>query len=307
MPSKNIRLRALAALLLAALFSIALPGGSTAADLMVTGGTRWQATQQPGVGAQQKKVPILMYHHLYQEEETVPNAISVDQFAEEMAFLDQQGYTTVSFRQLINYVEKGWPLPRKPVCITFDDGYLSNYQLAFPILQEYKMQATIFAIGWSVGATDTYKDTQHPITPHFDVSQAKEMVDSGLVSIQTHTYDMHQNEAYETGDKVRRTILKLPNETEEEYKAALTADITRAREELEAATGEAVNALAYPLGAWDERSDQILEELGIQVTVTTQPGTATLVRGDLGSLRSLPRYGVGSTTTLAEFAALVRG
>ena len=296
--SVKTRLIALAAVVLAVLLALG-------AALALSPDFRWQVTRALGLIPKEEQVPILMYHHLHQEDEPVANAINVDQFEEEMAFLKEEGYTAVSFQELIDYVEEGRPLPRKPVCITFDDGYLSNYELAYPILQKYEMKATIFVIGWSVGVTDYYKDTQYPMTPHFNYEQAKEMVDSGLVSIQTHTYDMHQVEDYETGDKIRRSAVKLPNETEEEYAAALTEDILRARSEIEAATGQPVNVLSYPVGTWDELSESLLKDLGIQVTLTTRPETATLVYGDPDSLRALPRYGVGYDTTLEEFAAMV--
>ena len=86
---------------------------------------------------------------------------------------------------------------------------------------------------------------------------------------------------------------------------ALTEDILRARSEIEAATGQPVNVLSYPVGTWDELSESLLKDLGIQVTLTTRPETATLVYGDPDSLRALPRYGVGYDTTLEEFAAMV--
>ena len=75
--------------------------------------------------------------------------------------------------------------------VTFDDGYSSFYELAFPILKELSIQATVFPIGVSVGK-DTYKDTGISIIPHFNWQQAQEMASSGLVSIQSHSYDMHQ-------------------------------------------------------------------------------------------------------------------
>ena len=80
-------------------------------------------------------------------------------------------YTGVSFDELQAYVLRGEPLPEKPVVITFDDGYRSNYTLAYPILQKYSMKATIFAVGVSFG-TDHYKDTDYAITvsyTHLDV------------------------------------------------------------------------------------------------------------------------------------------
>ena len=86
------------------------------------------------------------------------------------------------------------------------------------------MKATFFAIGATVGNTEHYKDTEFPITPHYSYEQAKEMSDSGLVSIQSHTFDMHQWAPYEPGDRVRNNILRWKDETEEEYTEALTPE-----------------------------------------------------------------------------------
>lgn len=264
----------------------------------------WKTSQEIGkVGARQE-VPILMYHNLCEDPdspEISQNTISRRQFEEEMKLLVSMGRNTVTFDQMIDYVEKGTPLPKNPVCITFDDGYLSNYQIAFPILKKYRMKATVFLIGSTVGNTEHYKDTEFPITPHMDYEQAKEMSDSGLVSIQTHTYDMHQWAAYETGDKIRPNILKLANETEEEYAAALEDDFSRSREEIEAATGKPVRVLAYPGGAFDARSQKLLESFGVEATLSIDPGKTVLIRGVPKSLRAMNRFYVVPGTTAETF------
>ena len=130
------------------------------------------------------------------------------------------------------------PLPEKPIVLTFDDGYLSNYADAFPVLGEYNMKATIFAIGVSIGK-DTYKDTDHAMTPHFGAAEMQEMVDSGLISIQSHTYDMHQWPPFEDGnDRVRETLAQLPGESDADYEAAVRADIQQSQQAIEPITGE---------------------------------------------------------------------
>ena len=131
------------------------------------------------------QVPILMYHHL-SEDVTNSEMVSPEQFEAQIRALSEAGYTGVSFDELQAYVLRGEPLPEKPVVITFDDGYRSNYTLAYPILQKYGMKATIFAVGVSFG-TDHYKDTDYAITPHFGAAEAAEMTASGLISIQSHT------------------------------------------------------------------------------------------------------------------------
>ncbi|MBQ5568509.1 MAG: polysaccharide deacetylase family protein, partial [Oscillospiraceae bacterium] len=87
------------------------------------------------------KVPILTYHHIT-DTGNGDTEISEEAFRAQMAALSEMGYTSVFFSDLESYVNYGTPLPEKPVVITFDDGYMSNYSRAFPILEEYGMKAT---------------------------------------------------------------------------------------------------------------------------------------------------------------------
>ena len=236
------------------------------------------------------QVPILMYHHL-SEDVTNSEMVSPEQFEAQIRALSEAGYTGVSFDELQAYVLRGEPLPEKPVVITFDDGYRSNYTLAYPILQKYGMKATIFAIGVSFG-TDHYKDTDYAITPHFGAAEAAEMTASGLISIQSHTYDMHQWPPYETGSAVRENILQLSSESEEAYVQALTEDFTRSRALLEDATGRPVDVLAYPAGQYSTLTQVTLQSLGVHVTLSTNPGINTVVKGLPQTLYAMLRFGI---------------
>lgn len=145
------------------------------------------------------QVPILLYHHFSEQG----SGVTPETFELHMRTLAEAGYTAVTFDQLVNYVQRRGELPERPVCITMDDGYLSNYEIAWPILERYGMKATIFVIGSSVGHTERYKDTEYPITPHFTWEQGREMVRSGTVDLQCHTYDMHQWAPYEERSPAR--------------------------------------------------------------------------------------------------------
>jgi peptidoglycan/xylan/chitin deacetylase (PgdA/CDA1 family) len=148
-------------------------------------------------------VPILTYHHI--TENPVGGAqISPETFEAQIKALYDNGYTAISFEELEAYVTQGTELPDNPVIITFDDGYYSNYEYAFPILKRYDMKAAIFVIGVSVGK-DTYKDTDFDMTPHFGWEEANQMIASGLVSIHSHTYDMHQWAPFEDENKSIRS------------------------------------------------------------------------------------------------------
>lgn len=241
------------------------------------------------------QVPILMYHHL-SEDVTNSEMVSPAQFEAQIRALSEAGYTGVSFDELQAYVLRGEPLPEKPVVITFDDGYRSNYTLAYPILQKYNMKAAIFVIGVSFGK-DHYKDTDYAITPHFGAAEAAEMTASGLVSIQSHTYDMHQWLPYETGSAVRENILPLPGESEEAYVQTLTEDFTRSRAQLESATGQPVDVLAYPAGQYSTLAQVTLQSLGVHVTLSTNPGVNTVVKGLPQTLYAMLRFGITEDVT----------
>lgn len=175
------------------------------------------------------EVPVLMYHHIDQEGND-STAMTPALFEAQIAALAQAGYTAVFPDDLAAYVNQGKALPDKPIVITFDDGYLSNYEYAWPILEKYGMVATIFMVGSTTGNTEHYKDTAYPITPHFSYEQGAEMVASGVISLQSHTYDMHQWGPYESTDQPRETILPLEGESEADYRAALSADCQKIRQ-----------------------------------------------------------------------------
>ena len=249
-----------------------------------------------------RDVPVLMWHNLA-EESSGDMTISVDTFRAQIEALHEAGFKTVSLQQLYDYVHFGTELPEKPIVLTFDDGYLSNYEYAYPILQEYDMQATIFAIGVSVGK-DTYKDTDHAMTPHFGADEAREMVDSGLISVQSHTFDMHQWPPFEDGNaQVRETLLPFDGEADADYEAAVEADFAESRELLEFITGQPVNALAFPEGAYVTLTQDALRSAGAELTFTTVRAVNTVVKGLPQSLCAMPRFGMTESTDMTALVA----
>lgn len=249
------------------------------------------------------RVPVLMYHNLSETGDPSTN-VSSARFEEHLSVLARAGYTAVTLDQLEGYVRRGEELPDRPVVITFDDGYLSNYESAFPLLEKYGMSAVIFAIGTNMGETEHYKDTEFPITPRFSVEQAAEMVSSGLVSVQSHTFDMHQWPAFEAG-RARENILRWEGEDELAYRAALTEDCRLLREALAGSGQDRIHALAFPSGQWDTLAQTVLLENGFDITFTTRADTNTLVRGLPQSLLGLARYTVGEDTTPEQLLELV--
>ncbi len=94
-------------------------------------------------------IPILMYHSISDADESglheyFRTCTSPDVFAEQMACLHSQGYSSCSLTQALDYLQSRAPAGTKPVVITFDDGYADFYRQAFPVLSRYGFSATVF-------------------------------------------------------------------------------------------------------------------------------------------------------------------
>lgn len=231
------------------------------------------------------QLPVLLYHAL---DETGDNqtTTSVRRFTEQLAALQEAGYTAVTLDALAAYVYEGKALPEKPVLITFDDGSLSQYESAWPLLAQYGMKATCFVVGSTVGTE-----------AHFSWAQAREMVASGVISVQSHTYDMHR-QALSGAGQTRENILRWEGESEEDYRAVLAEDADRMRALLLSETGEMqVRAIAYPGGVSDTLAQVTLLEHGYDLTFSNDPHTNTLIKGHPQSLLELGRYHMNEAVT----------
>lgn len=127
-------------------------------------------------------IPVLMYHDFQEDitEEQASAVVHPDLFEDQLKILLESGYTPINFKDLNSYIGGEGGLPLKPIIITADDGYLSNYETAFPILKKYQVPATFFVTTRYVGV-----DT---MSAHFTWDQAKEMEESGLIDIQSHSH-----------------------------------------------------------------------------------------------------------------------
>ena len=252
------------------------------------------------------EVPVLLYHSI---EETSDDylCVSVKTFETQMRTLAENGYHAVTTRDLIDYVFHGKDLPEKPVFISFDDGYENNYANAWPILARFHLKATVFAIGVSVGHTQ-YKDTDYAMTPHFSFEQAREMLASGVMDIQSHTYDMHQWEPFESGGRARIDLRPLADESDADYTAALLADVSAYQRIAEEEFGYPIRALSFPGGEYTTLTEVLIHQAGIPVTMSTRTDSRNvLVRGLPQSLYALCRWSVTEETTPEALLYMVNG
>ena len=203
-----------------------------------------------------------------------------------MISLKELGFTTIHFKDYIEYRENRKKLPLNPIIITFDDGYYSNYKYAYPILKDLNMKATISVIGWSVGRQYN-KDNITPIDRHFTWVQAKEMYESGYIDIQNHSYDLHNLNSTMKGTK------KSQYETQAEYERRFREDTLKQKKLIESNVGNEVIVYTYPYGIYNETNEKILKELGFKVTLTTESGISDLDNG-LNILKRINMSGIES-------------
>ena len=251
------------------------------------------------------RIPILMYHHFADDDSSPGTVISAEMFESHIKALSDAGYTAISFEELFDYVYHGASLPERPLVITIDDGYMSVFETAYPILRKYDMKATVFIIGVLHGET-LYKDTQYPVYPlHFGDAEALKMVESGTISIQSHSFDMHQNEPYETGP-FRKGVLRMSGEGKEDYIEAFNADFERAASQIENMVGVRPSVYSYPYGRHSKLSEKLLRDNGVKATVTIRKGISIVKRDSPESLFGLKRYNVRGDMTAEKLLALIR-
>ena len=201
---------------------------------------------------------VLMYHHFIREGEEYNDWMLTDtRFREDLEWLTNHGYVTILPSQLA----AGEPLPRRAVMLTFDDGYRSNYELVYPLLQEYQARAVISVIGGYIQAED-------PLFLTWDMCH--EMARSGLVEIGSHTYACH--------DDGEHGIRRRKGESREDYEARVLPDLQTSIDLIQEKVGTAPIFFAYPNGKTEEWARDFIQA-HFAVTVTTRHGPSDIAKG----------------------------
>lgn len=218
---------------------------------------------------------VLMYHHFIREGEPYNNWMLTDvRLREDLQWMADHGWTTVLPSQLA----AGEPLPQKAVMLTFDDGYASNYTLAYPLLQEFQAKAVISII---------VQHTDDQVPDYLTWEMCREMVRSGLVEIGSHTYAAHAGS--ENG------IRRLEGESREEYEARVLPDLQTSIDLIEEHIGKAPVLFAYPNGVKESWAADFIQD-HFAITLTTVHGASDIAKG----LYSLRRCNVSMGVPVSE-------
>lgn len=239
-------------------------------------------------------LPILMYHDLTQDEnDTDSMTITVDRFRLDMEFLQEFGYTPLLPADLVSIKQGAAAMPQKPVMVTFDDGYRSNYDWAYPVLQQTGMKAAIAVVAHNIKNQQDAAETRGSMT----WEELAEMSASGLVEVGLHTYNLHnpQYSGNAAPDGING-VMRLRGETEQAYRLRVGTDLKMGIDLIEQHTGKEVLYFCYPFGAYDYWMPPLLTENGIKVSTLTNPGMASIA----SSLYNLPRYTINMGKSVAS-------
>lgn len=229
-----------------------------------------------GVFSWTLKVPILMYHYISvppedADEYRVDLSVTPENFRAQMEYLVANGFTAIDLYDLSLAIVNKRELPEKPVIITLDDGYLDNYENAFPILQELGMTATFFI-------PTEFVDLENP--DYMSWAMIEEMASAGM------RFEPHSKNHPDLRERDRDFLIW---------------QILGPRETLEAHIGYTPRYYAYPGGRYDDAVIELVAEMDYWGAVVTAGGKWH----GFNDRFEWTRMRVRNETDLAEFADLV--
>ncbi|NLL20279.1 MAG: polysaccharide deacetylase family protein [Firmicutes bacterium] len=200
--------------------------------------------------APNSRIEVLLYHELEPGGSQEWPIIDPEDFYSHINTLLEHGWEPITLGDFALWQQNKLKVTNKSFLLTFDDGGESIYKYAYPYLLEKQIPATIFLI--AKYHDPDYVLTEEVIPPKLTVDQIQEMSQSGIISFQSHSYDLHR----EINGKP--AILALPPER-------VLADFKRSRQVINRLTGEKVNSIAYPSGTVDQEIIKLAREAGFEL------------------------------------------
>jgi peptidoglycan/xylan/chitin deacetylase (PgdA/CDA1 family) len=225
-------------------------------------------------------VPILTYHNF---NPTVPGSMSItpERFEMQLKWLKENGYTVIPLAQLVSYLEgKKTNLPAKSVVITADDGWESVYTYMLPLVKKYQIPVTLFIY------PATISEGAHAMT----WAQLKELQETGLFDIQSHTY-WHPN------FKQEKKHLSPAN-----YEKFVQKQLTAPKKILEEKLGTKITLLAWPFGIYNDYLEQQAAAAGYVMAFTIDARPTAQFEKPMAQ----PRYLIIAAQDMKAFAAIMK-
>jgi biofilm PGA synthesis lipoprotein PgaB len=229
---------------------------------------------------------LLCYHEVRIDVRDYPDPSAVDSaaLARQFAWLRGNGYVPVSLDDIVAARQGGKPLPAKAVLLSFDDAYLSFYTRVYPLLREFRFPAVLGVVGKWIddphGGPMLFGDQGTVIEASFPSwSQLREMADSGLVEIASHTYGLHVGVlANPQGNLEPSATARIYDaatgsyENDAAWRARVSADLSRNSAVIARETGRRPRAVVWPYGSYNGDLVRIAGELGMPIALTLDDG-----------------------------------
>ena len=226
----------------------------------------------------QDRYGVLAYHSVVDESAAenqkhyFPQTISAQMLIKHFNWLKENGYNVISWQQVIDAENGKGTLPDNAVLLSFDDGYETMYNVVFPLLKAYHYPAVFAPVtGWLDTPENqkiTYADKMLDRSVFATWSQVKEMEQSGLVEVASHTHNLHNGiNANPSGGQLPAVIApEYKNgkyETEDAYKNRLKSDFARTVQTLVNHIGKKPRVMVWPYGQFNDVAVQIARQAGM--------------------------------------------
>ncbi|MEZ0154833.1 MAG: polysaccharide deacetylase family protein [Candidatus Reddybacter sp.] len=199
---------------------------------------------------------ILMYHILDQSrsQREARFCCTPKRFSQQMQYLSTSGYELLSLDQIEEITQGRRQQERPGVAVTFDDGFADFHQNALPILEQWKIPATLFMVSQRIGqSNDWMRNRGFPSRPLLSLEQLREARDAG-VTIGSHTC---------THARLNE-ISSNPEQLQEQLEGS--------KKELEQILGQEVKHFAYPFGLHDPATIAAVKQAGYNTACSTRSG-----------------------------------
>jgi len=193
-------------------------------------------------------VPILTYFR-FSKNKTSELTVSETAFRDQMKYLKENGYRVITLDNLLDFLDFKAQIPKKAVLITFDDGWGSLYDIAFPILRDYGFSATLFVYTDFIGGRKA-----------LSWEQINELAKNGF-DIQCKT-------------KTHRDLVKLnEGESFREYFKAVRNEISLSKQIIEQKLSKKCKYIAYPYGETNDFVIALVKKEGYRAAFTAKRGS----------------------------------
>jgi len=169
-----------------------------------------------------QKIAVLGYHSFIESKHKSnyndPMIMDIHKFEQQLKFLKYNNYKTLTLDEFYCWKQKKCKIPRKSVLITMDDGYASNYYLAFPLLKKYNMNAVVFYVGnYIFNVENSVKNDSKNYMSLNDIENSKKEYPN--IEFASHSFDLHYEGAIEKLDyeQLNLDILKFKQQNSSDY------------------------------------------------------------------------------------------